>query len=220
MRAYRLHCFAQSGNTYKVGLYLRCAGLPWQAEFIDFFSGETRTPEWRDSVNEMGEAPVLDVLEGERVVRRLTQSGAILTWLAEATGHFAPRDEDEGIEVLRWILYDNYRFTNAYATHRFLRSLAPETPDPAVLAFLKGRADGALGVVEKHLATRPFIVGDKPTIADFSMVGYMFYPSEETGYDLAASHPNIHAWSRRMAALPGWRAPYDLLPGKPFVRRR
>src|SRR5437879_4482507 len=34
------------------------------------------------------------------------------------------------------------------------------------------------------------------------------------GYDLAASHPAVHAWLGRVAALPGWRAPYDLLPGK------
>jgi glutathione S-transferase len=46
------------------------------------------------------------------------------------------------------------------------------------------------------------------------MVGYLFFPTAETGYDFAASHPAVHAWLRRVAALPGWRPPHDLLPGK------
>lgn len=50
------------------------------------------------------------------------------------------------------------------------------------------------------------------------MVGYLYFPKEESGYDFAASHPTIHVWLERIAALPGWRAPYDLLPGKRLRR--
>ena len=107
MAKYRLHCFAQSGNTYKVALYLNCAGLAWEPVLVDFFDGATRTAEWRSETNAMGEAPVLEV-DG----KKLTQSGAILTYLAETTGHFAPADSEQRYEALRWILYDNYRFTN------------------------------------------------------------------------------------------------------------
>ena len=39
------------------------------------------------------------------------------------------------------------------------------------------------------------------------------HPAPETGYDLVVSHPNIFAWTKRIAAMPGWRAPYDLMPG-------
>jgi glutathione S-transferase len=46
------------------------------------------------------------------------------------------------------------------------------------------------------------------------MIAYLSFPPDESGYDLAASHPAVHAWLGRVAALPGWRAPYDLLPGK------
>ena len=45
-------------------------------------------------------------------------------------------------------------------------------------------------------------------------MAYLSFPKNESGYDLAVSHPDIHAWLLRLAALPGWRAPYDLLPGK------
>jgi glutathione S-transferase len=85
-----------------------------------------------------------------------------------------------------------------------------------VLGFLKGRFDAAAAIVDKHLAGAKFMVGGKPTIADFSLAGYMFYPSDEHGYDWAKTHPAIHAWTERIRALPGWKDPYDLMPGERF----
>ena len=147
MAQYKLHCFCQSGNSYKVALYLNCAGLDWEPVFVDFFNGATRDAKWRASVNEMGEAPVL-----ETGAKKLTQSGAILLYLAEMTDKFAPESDDERNEALRWILFDNHKFTSYFATYRFLYSLAPQAPDANVLAFLKARFDAAAAIVDKHLA--------------------------------------------------------------------
>jgi len=208
MAQYKLHCFCQSGNSYKAALYLNCAGLDWEPVFVDFFKGATREPEWRQGVNEMGEAPVLET-QG----KKLTQSGVILTYLAQKSGKFAPANEDAKLEALRWILFDNHKFTSYLATYRFLKAFLPQAPDPNVVAFLKGRFDAAAAVVEKHLAGSKFMVGDTATIADFSLAGYVFYPVEEHGYDWGKSHPNIHAWTERVRALPGWKDPYDLMPG-------
>ena len=91
-------------------------------------------------------------------------------------------------------------------------------PDPAVLAFLRSRVDDFLGVVEARVIARPFVVGDRATITDLSMCAYLSFPEDETGYDLRSSHPHVHAWLLRIAALPGWRAPYDLLPGQRLPR--
>jgi len=205
----RLHCFAQSGNCYKVALLLRALGLPWEAKFVDFMHGATRDPAWREETNAMGEAPVLD--DG---ARRLTQSGAILTYLAKKHGAYGARDADEEQEVLRWLLFDNHKFTSYFATYRFMKSFGAAPPDPAVVAFLKPRIDSAFAIVDKRLAQRAYVAGDAPTIADFSMCGYLYYPKEESGYDLAASHPNIAAWLARMRAIDGWALPYDVLPGE------
>jgi glutathione S-transferase len=214
MAHYKLHCFCQSGNSYKVALYLSCAGIEWEPVFVDFMSGATRDETWRKEINAMGEVPVLEV-DG----RRLTQSGAILVWLAEKTGKFAPRTEDDRFEALRWILFDNHKFTSYFATYRFLRSFAATPPDPAVLAFLKGRIDGTLGIVNEHLSRTPYVIGDAPTIADFSMAGYMYYPIEEHGFDFERTHVNIYTWAQRLKALPGWKDPYALLPGKRIAPR-
>jgi len=103
------------------------------------------------------------------------------------------------------------------ATYRFQRTFVP-SPDPQVLAFLRKRLDDFLAIAEQHLRDRLFVVGDQPTVADLSMVGYLFFPKDESGYDLAVSHPAVQRWLDRVAALPGWRAPYDLLPGQRLRR--
>ena len=214
MPEYQLYCFAQSGNAYRVALMLNLVGAEWQPVFVDFFKGgETRTPKYRAEVNEMGEAPVL--VHGTRT---LSQSGVCLTYLADRTGKFAPQGEDERLEALRWIIFDNQKVNGFLGPYRFLRNFAKPSGDPAVLAFLKGRIDGNLAIVEKRLATRSFMLGERPTIADISLVAYLYYPAEEFGFDIAGAHPSIAKWLDRIKALPGWKHPYDLMPGHPLQR--
>jgi glutathione S-transferase len=204
MSEYRLYCVGESGNCYKVALMLNVCGCDWEPVFVDYFHGATRGEAWRDALNELGEVPVL-----EHAGRRLTQSGVILQYLATRLGRYGGRTEDERLEVLRWVLFDNHKFTSYYATLRFLVGVQ-KTGDPAVIEFLRTRALGAFGIVEKHLATRAFILGEEPTIADFSLVGYHYF-DEETTIDRSA-FPNIRAWTRRIADLPGWKHPYELMP--------
>lgn len=205
MTDYRLHWFPQSGNAYKVAMYLDLVGSDWEPVVVDFFDGATRAPEWRASINEMGEVPVL-----EHDGHRLSQSGVILHYLADRIGRFGGATEEEKLEIWRWILFDNHKFTGSFATYRWLRTFARPAGRPGVIDFLRKRADAALAIVEKHLEGRQFIVTTQPTIADLSLAGYLYFPPEETGYDLPATHPNIHAWTERIAAMPGWRHPYDL----------
>ena len=212
MAQYQLYCFAQSGNAYRVALMLNLIGADWKPEFVDFFAkGLPRTPEWRAEVNEMGEVPVLDH-DG----KRLTQSGVILTYLSDLTGKFRPQTEDERLEALRWIIFDNQKLNGYLGPYRFLRNFAKPAGDPAVMTFLKGRIEGNLGIVEKRLAVRPYMLGDRPTIADLSLVAYMYYPADEFGFDIAAQYKNVGAWLDRIKALPGWKHPYDLMPGYPL----
>lgn len=96
----KLHCFGESGNSYKAALTLALSGLDWEPVFVDFFNGETRTPAFR-ALNEMGEVPVL--VDGKTV---LSQSGVIQYYAVEKSGKLggAPGEERE---VLRWMLFDN-----------------------------------------------------------------------------------------------------------------
>jgi glutathione S-transferase len=208
MPSYRLHYFPESGNSYKLALMLTLCGQSFEPVWTDFAGGVTRTAEWRQTVNEMGEIPVL---EEDGV--RLTQTAPILLKLAEQYGRLGGEGAQEKFEVLRWLFWDNHKLSGYMATYRFLRTFTT-SPDPKVLAFLRKRLDDFLGILEQHLQQSDFAAGAKPTIADISMIAYLHYPAEETGYDLKTSHPAIDRWLQRVAALPGWRSAYDLLPGK------
>jgi glutathione S-transferase len=215
MAEFQLYCFAQSGNAYRVALMLNLIGADWEPVWVDFFGqGVQRTPEYRDKINEMGEIPVL--VHGEK---RLTQSGVILTYLSDLTGKFKPQDEDEKLEALRWIIFDNQKVNGFLGPFRFLKNYAKPAGDPAVLAFLKSRIDGNLAIIDKRLTTRDYLLGQRPTIADISLTGYLFYPADEFGFDIAKDHPAIGAWCERMKALPGWKNPYELMPGHPLGTR-
>ncbi|NNF23203.1 MAG: glutathione S-transferase family protein [Rhodobacteraceae bacterium] len=202
----RLYCFGESGNSYKAALALQMSGLEWQPVYVDFFKGEARTPEYKASVNAMGEAPVL--VDGDT---KLTQSGVIQTYISDKTGKLGGADDAARYEILRWVLWDNHKLSSQAGTLRFLMNFLPEAKRPTeVFPFLKGRLKAAYTVLNDHLAGRDWIVADAPTNADISCCGYLFYP-EPFGFD-RAEWPNIDAWLDRIAALPGWKHPYDLMP--------
>jgi glutathione S-transferase len=209
MAEYTLYCFAQSGNCYKPALMLALCGADWAPRFVDYFNGETRSAEYRARVNAMGEAPVL-----EHQGRKLTQSGVILDYLVAKLGKFGWKDEDERREILRWILWDNHKLTSYTATYRFLVALTKD-PEPKVLEFLRQRSAGALGILDAHLAKNDFAVGGRPTIADLSMCGYLYF-NDEFGVTWEKDYPNIGKWLERIKALKGWAHPYKLMPGHPL----
>src|SRR5947209_20163534 len=209
MPEFELYCFAQSGNCYRAALMLNLIGADWQPVFVDFFGKMVqRTPEYRTQVNEMGEAPVL--AHGDK---KLSQSGVILTYLARRSGKYLPQGEDEGLEALRWIIFDNQKVNGFLGPYRFLRNWVKPAADPAIHAFFKGRIDGNLGIVNKRLEGRNFLLGERPTIADISLAGYLFYPIEEFGFDIGKDHPAIAEWRERIKVLPGCSHPYDMMPG-------
>jgi len=208
MTTYRLHYFPESGNSYKLALMLTLCGQSFEPVWTDFGGGVTRKEEWRRTVNEMGEIPVL-----EEDGIRLTQTAPILLKLAKQYRRFGGETDQEEFEVLRWLFWDNHKLTGYMATYRFLRTFSPSA-DPRVLAYLRRRLDDFLSILDQHVSQNAFAIGDRATVADLSMMAYLSYPADETGYDFATSHPAIGAWLARIAALPGWRSAYDLLPGK------
>lgn len=200
----KLHCFGESGHSYKVALALELAGLDWAPVHVDFFKGETRSEDYRAEVNEMGEAPVL--IDGDT---KLSQSGVILQYLADAHGAHATTPA-ERYEVLRWVLWDNHKLSSMVGVTRFLMNFLPEGKRNAdVIGFLQGRARGAYQLLDAHLEGRDWIVGGGLTHADLSCCSYLYYP-EEFGFDRGA-YANIDRWLSNISSLDRWTAPYDLM---------
>jgi glutathione S-transferase len=206
MPSYRLHYFPESGNSYKLALMLTLCGQSFEPVWTDFGGGVTRTAEWRQNVNPMGEIPVLEV-DGER----LTQAAPILLMLAEQYARFGGTTAKEQFELLRWLFWDNHKLTGYMATYCFHRTFTP-SPDQQVLKYFRRRLDDFLSILDQHLQRNAFAIGDKPTVADFSMMAYLHYPSDEHGYDFARSHPAIRGWLDRIAALRGGNPPMISCP--------
>jgi glutathione S-transferase len=206
MADYLLHCFAQSGNAYKPALALELAEADWAPRFVDYFNGETRSPAYR-AMNVMGEVPML-----EHRGAVLCQSGVILDYLAETLGRFGPDNPVERREILRWLLWDNHKLTSYTATYRFMRAFV-KSPEPAVLDEFRRRAETAWGVLNAHLERRKYVVGERLTIADISLVGYLYF-DDEIGTDWSA-YPAMRDWLARIRSEPRWVHPYELMPGHP-----
>lgn len=210
MAEYLLYGFAQSGNSYKVGLYLELAGADWTTHFVDFFNGETRTPAYRQ-INVMGEVPVL-----EHKGLRFSQSAVILDYLLERFGKYGWNDNDERREVLRWLFWDNHKLSSYTATYRFLRVLA-QNPNPVAVEEFRKRAESSWKILDTHLMGRRYVAIDRMTIADISACGYLFF-EDELDVDWN-QYPNLRDWLQRIRSEPGWKHPYDLLPGHPIPKR-
>jgi glutathione S-transferase len=207
----QLYCFGESGNAYKAALALTLADMDWEPVYVDFFNGETRASAFR-AINEMGEVPVL--VDGDTT---LSQSGVILDYISSKTGKLGGRSAAERREVLRWLFWDNHKLSTLAGNTRFLMNFLPaDKRSEAVIAFNQGRLKASYTILNDHLAATDWIVGDQVTIADLSCAGYLYYP-EPFGFD-RKDWPHIDRWLDQIAALPGWKAPYDMMPGNPSDR--
>lgn len=207
---YKLHCFAQSGNAYKAALMLNLCGADWEPVFVDFFNGEHLEDEFK-ALNEMTEVPVL--IAGELTI---SQSGVILDYLADEFEQFDATSVPEHREILRWLMFDNHKLTGSISTLRFMREIA-KTGETDITRFLHGRAEKALAVLEHRVSESEFVIGSKPTIADISLCGYLYWP-DEIGLSME-QYPAITQWLERISALPGWVHPYELMPGYPLPEK-
>jgi len=208
----KLYCFGESGHSYKAALALQLADIDWTPIFVDFFNGETRSDQYRNQVNEMGEAPVL--VDGDI---RLTQSGVIQNYLYNKTGKHGGKDEAEKLEILRWILWDNHKLSSFAGNTRFLMNFFPKDKRPQpVIDFNLARLKSSYGILENALTDKDFLVGNNISHADMTCCAYLYYP-EPFGFE-RDDWPNIDRWLGNISTTPGWQHPYDLMPGNPSER--
>jgi glutathione S-transferase len=192
-----LYDFMGSGNGYKVRLLLAQLGVPYRLVERDILKGETRTPEFL-AKNPNGRIPTLQLEDG----RHLAESGAILWYLAEATP-FAPTDRLARAETLQWMFFEQYSHEPYIAVVRFWRHYLDKL-SPLQELDLPGRLKNgyaALDVMERHLASRSFFVGERYGLADIALYAYT-HVAHEGDFDLGP-YPHIKAWLARVAAQPG-----------------
>ena len=184
-----------SGNCYKVRLLFAHLGIEYERQELDVVDRSNR-PDVLGARNPALRVPTLVLDDG----RSLGESNAILNYFAEGT-RYLPEDRFERAEVLQWQFFEQYDHEPNIAVARFLIEVSDAPPDPAVLAEKHRGGYRALDAMERHLADREFLVGERYTIADISLYAYT-HVADEGGFDMSG-YGAIDAWLGRVAAQPG-----------------
>ncbi len=194
----KLYDDPMSGNGYKARLLLAHLSLPYQYVPIDILRGESRTEDFLKK-NLNGRIPVLE-LDGGRF---LPESNAILYFLSQGTTYW-PSDIFAQAQVMQWLFFEQYSHEPNIATPRFWlkTKVLEDTPFNRELLALKQRAGNqALLVMDQHLASRLFFVGETYTIADIALYAYT-HVADEGGFDLS-QYPAVVSWLQRVREQSG-----------------
>ena len=192
-----------SSSSYKPMLYLALARLPFSFRTVNLKYGAQKQPDYL-AINRYGQVPALRH-RGLTIV----QSNVILSYLAQTTGCFEGKTEQDRWTAREWLDWESDAISNVAKVRHYSRF---RQVDPAVMAYFRPPAEAALSFVDKSLIGRDWLVGDNPTIADIGCWGRMVFMAEG-GLDIT-TWPNVHAWSKRLAGQPGFALPYDLIPSK------
>lgn len=201
MPSFTLFGNRESGHTYKVALMLTLAGIEYDYHEIDLDLPRQVRPEPFRTLAKYGEVPLL-VHEGVVFV----QSNAILLHLAEHTGAYGGQSRERMDRVREWLFWEANRIGFSLPNLRFALRF-PGTSAPAVETMLRTRLEADIERLDFELDDgRAFVLGDEATVADFALCGYLWWPEQAK----VALPPGVQAWLARIAALPGWRHPYDI----------
>src|SRR5579864_8737126 len=192
-----------SSSSYKPMLYLALAGLPFSFRTVNLKTGVQNTAEYLE-INRWGVVPSLRH-KGQTIL----QSNVILDYLAQTTGYFEGRSEQERWQAREWLSWEADHIT---AVARVRHSARFRKMHDEVIAEFRPRAEAALSFVDNKVKDRPFLVGDGCTIADIGCWGRMVFMAEG-GFEIG-NWPYLDAWAGRLKAMPGFALPYDLIPSK------
>lgn len=199
---YTLHEDPRSGNCYKIKLTAALLGTALYTKQYDILKGETRTPEFVDSINPNGRIPVLQIDD-----RFLPESNAACWYLADGSP-LIPDDRFARAEMLRWMFFEQYSHEPNIATLRFWMQFVGEgkLSDQQRSQIMAKRAAGAeaLALMDSQLANNTWMAGDAVSLADVVLYPYT-HVADAGGFQLG-DYANIGAWITRVEALEGFVA--------------
>jgi glutathione S-transferase len=203
-----LYVFPPSPRAFKVLAAAAHLGLEYNLRLVDLTKGEQDTPEFL-ALNPNGRMPVL---EEDGFV--LWESNAILQYLAakKPESGLLPTDARGRADVTRWQFWDLAHWDPACAILIFenlvKKLLAIGEPDPQELAKGQERFKAVAEVLDGQLEDRPYIAGDRLTVADIS-IGAPLNLARPAGIPFD-QYPNIRRWYATLAELPAWRKTLEL----------
>jgi GST-like protein len=198
---YEVYAFA-TPNSIKVPIALEELGLPYVLHSVNVRRGEQKSTEFV-ALNANAKVPVLVEPEapGGRLV--LTESAAILVYLAETSGRLMPSDGASRARVFEQLFFHASGLGPAFGQAGFFQRQASE-PQPLAIARFSAEANRTLGVLDAVLAERRFVAGDTFTIADIAHFGWL-WRRDFAGVNFENT-PHVARW-------------YDAVAGRPAVQR-
>jgi glutathione S-transferase len=206
-----LYDYPASSNCMKVRMLLRHLGVPYERVTVDLFRGETRDAA-HFARNPDGRVPTLELDDGTTI----SESGAILLFLGEGT-IYLPEDPVARARVHQWMFFEQNRIEGELAYARFLKGSERSEQLPEVFANRLERGRDALAALDRGLSDgRPFVAGDRYTVADIALYAYVHCAGDAGADPLAFAR--VAAWLDRVEAQPGFVN--DLTPIPPHAAER
>src|SRR4051812_24469430 len=195
----RVNKFAH-GNTrdLRVLWALEEMGLPYEIVGMDHTNHDLDREEFRTK-NPFGQIPVID---DDGVV--VTESGAILLYLARKSGKLMPRDLAGESQVLRWSVAALSTVEVPVLTLWFVNVSGGKGTGPS--KALQDWSELRLGQLDGWLAQREFVATDEFTVADILMTHVL---GGGTDQSLLKPHANILAYRERCMGRPAWKRTFD-----------
>ena len=178
-----------SGNCLKVKFVADRLGLPYDWVETSVLKAETRTPEFL-AMNPAGQVPVVVFADDGP----LAQSNAIMLHLAWDTD-LIPADAFERAQMFQWLFWEQYSHEPAIAVLRF-QKLYLQKSDAEIGTALPAKCTRVLALMNDHLVTRAYFVGEELSLADIALVAYTRF-AHQAGLDLA-NWPHVRQWVRRI----------------------
>ena len=189
--------FATS-NGQRAAILLEECALPYRVHWIDLTKGAQKSPEFL-KVNPAGAIPVIVDAQGPGgKALTLSQSAAIVIYLAEKTGRFIPADPVRRLMALQWLLQATTDAARASSAIFLVSTLVPEKI-PGNTAFFEQQCLRYLRSADLHLAGREYLA-DELSIADFAL--YPVYAVRKALIDQAGDLPHLTRWGNALAARP------------------
>ncbi|RSV39760.1 glutathione S-transferase family protein [Sphingomonas sp. ABOLE] len=183
-------------NSIKVPIALEELGLDYELHAVNIRKGEQKLPDFI-ALNPNAKVPVL--VDNDLV---LTESAAILVYLAEKAGKLLPASGEARARVFEQLFFHASGLSPAFGQAGFFQRLAAE-PQPLAIERFSGEAKRTVAVLDAVLATRRFAAGDAFTIADIAHFGWL-WPREFAGVGLEAA-PNVARWYAEVEQRPAVR---------------
>jgi glutathione S-transferase len=190
----RIYGDSKSGNCLKVKWTAERLHLPYEWVELDILKAESRTPDFL-ALNPAGQVPTVILRDG----RVLAQSNAIMLHLADGSV-LIPADAYDRAKMYEWLFWEQYSHEPYVAVARFQVTYLGK-PRESLDGKLVEKGRAALARLETQLATTPFLVGKRLTLADIALVAYTRV-AHEGGFDLSA-YPAVQAWVGRVEVALG-----------------